>query len=33
MHMSTGSQRIAECTLKAYRPRDLGTLLEAAARD
>jgi predicted hotdog family 3-hydroxylacyl-ACP dehydratase len=31
--LSAGSQRIAECTLKAYRPRDLGTLLEAAARD
>jgi predicted hotdog family 3-hydroxylacyl-ACP dehydratase len=31
--LSNDSQRIAECTLKAYRPRDLGTLLQAAARD
>lgn len=31
--LTAGSRPIAECTLKAYRPRDLGTLLKGAARD
>jgi predicted hotdog family 3-hydroxylacyl-ACP dehydratase len=30
--LTAGDRRIAECTLKAYRPRDLGPHLEDAAR-
>jgi predicted hotdog family 3-hydroxylacyl-ACP dehydratase len=31
--LTSKSEAVAECTLKAYRPRELGTLLQAAARD
>jgi predicted hotdog family 3-hydroxylacyl-ACP dehydratase len=31
--LDMNSERIADCTLKAYRPRELGTLLQAAAHD
>jgi predicted hotdog family 3-hydroxylacyl-ACP dehydratase len=31
--LSAGERRIAECTLKAYRPRDLGVLLQGSAHD
>lgn len=31
--LSAGGEEIAKCTLKAYRPRNLGPLLAEAARD
>jgi predicted hotdog family 3-hydroxylacyl-ACP dehydratase len=31
--LNAGERRLAECTLKAYRPRDLGSLLQSAAHD
>jgi predicted hotdog family 3-hydroxylacyl-ACP dehydratase len=31
--LSAGERRLADCTLKAYRPRDLRTLLQGAAHD